>query len=650
MSIINLIQVSHDFGNKLLFDNINLTFDNNTKAGLIGRNGTGKTTLFKIMTGQIKPYKGNVSVAKGYKIGYFSQDYNFSSKETLWDWLYKSREDLMHVRMELQKTNDELKLPSEEKIKKLDKLQTEYEVLGGFLFENDIKSLLNTFGFKEPDYERSIDDFSGGEKTRIRLISILLNKYNFILFDEPTNHLDLLTVDWFIQYLKGLDCGYLIVSHDRYLLDQVANRIYNLNNKRIDTYNGNYSSFEIQAQERETVLQRQYAQQQKLIKKTEDFIQRNIVRDSTSSRAKSRLKMLNRLERIELDTKNKDLRLNIDTAKRSGNDIFRMNDLRIGYKENSIDSEKKSEIDIEKTFKEKILVKNINLNLHYQEKICLVGANGSGKTTLLKILNGELEPLGGELWTGYNLTVGYYDQNHIDLDEELTVLETIWNLVPSENYGYVMSYLSKFGYDEDQVEQKVFSLSGGEKSRLYLAQLIHEKPNLLILDEPTNHLDINMIKSLEKALKNYDGTLILVSHDRYFIKAITDDYWIIKEGSINHCKDSFENIMEKINPFEKEKKNKIKTVPVEIVEKKAKKINPYILNKLLDSIKELEKNISSKEDEILDIQHKFSDSEFYSDKGNIDKANKRIADLRIEILELSGKKDELETEYLLSME
>ena len=661
MSIINLIQVAHDFGNKLLFENITLSFDNNTKAGLIGRNGTGKTTLFKIMTGQIKPYRGSVSTAKGYKIGYFAQDYHFSSNEMLWNWLYDSREDLKQLRQELNQANEDLKSSDSSNpaiLKKFDKLQSDYELFGGFLYENDIKSLLFTFGFTDSDYNRPIDDFSGGEKTRIRLISILLNKYNFILFDEPTNHLDLLTVDWFIQYLKALDCGYLIVSHDRYLLDQVVNKIYDLNNKKIDTYRGNFTAYELQEKERDTVIQRQFLEQQKLIKKTEDFIQKNMVRASTSNRAKSRLKLLNKIERIELDTKKKDLKLNIDTAKRSGNDIFRLKELKIGYNsdilsvppvknEQVVDGGEKS-----LSINEKILAQNINLNLHYKDKICLVGANGSGKTTLLRILNGELEPLGGDLWTGYSLSVGYYDQLHIDLDENLTVLETIWNLVPAETYGFVMSYLARFGFDIDHAEQKVSTLSGGEKSRLYLAQLIHEKPNLLILDEPTNHLDISMIKSLEIALKNYDGTLILVSHDRYFIQAITNDYWIIKEGIINHYNDTFENILERIRPFEKEKKGKTGNTTIQPATTdgkggiKTKKTNPYILNKLLEKIASIEDNINGKKDEIFDLQSKFSDSDFYADKSNIEKANKRIDDLKKEIIDLNLEKDDLETEYL----
>lgn len=632
MSIINLIQISHDYGNKLLFDNISLSLDNQTKAGLIGKNGTGKSTLFKIITGQLAPYKGQVHIAKDYKIGFFAQDYSFSSKDTLWNWIYNSKTDLIIKKKELAQVEKELVHNHNEKLlQKLDNLQVEYELLGGFSYENEIKSLLLTFGFTEKDYKRIIDDFSGGEKTRIRLISILLNKFDFILFDEPTNHLDLVTVDWFIQYLKNLDCGYLIVSHDRYLLDQTVNKIYELTNQRIDSYTGNYTSYLQQSKDREILLQKQFTQQQKLIEKTVDFIRRNMAGQKVNQ-AKSRLKMLNRMERIDLDNKDKNISLNIDSSHRSGNDIFRMKNLKIGY-DNCV------------------LADNINLNLHYQDKICLVGANGSGKTTLLKILNNECLPLDGDLWTGYNLSVGYYDQLHIDLDPNFTVLETIWNLVPGETFGYVMTYLAKFGFYENIIDQKVSSLSGGEKSRLFIAQLIHEKPNLLILDEPTNHLDISMIQSLEMALKNYDGTLILVSHDRYFIQSITDNYWIIKDNTITQYNDSFDNILEKISPFEKKQKIENSIINESNTKsKKNKKPNEYILNKIITQIENYDKKIKDSENEISRIQNQFSDSTFYSKQENIVTANSQIEALKKDINIFLEKKDELETEYLLMSE
>ena len=616
-----------DYGNKLLFENINLSFGLDTKAGLVGRNGTGKTTLFKIISKEIQNYKGDVFTAKDYKVGYFAQDHNFSSQELLWNWLYQSNLDILNKKQELIENERLLTLgPSEKLLKQYDKLQIEFDLLGGFTYEQEIKSMLITFGFKPEDFYRSIDDFSGGEKTRIRLIRILLNKYNFILFDEPTNHLDLVTVDWFINYLKNSNCGYLIISHDRYLLDQTVNKIYELVNQKIETFSGNYSSYQIQAVERDKVLQKQYIQQQKLIEKTQDFINKNLTRASTSNRAKSRIKMLNRMEKIELTSKAKDLRLKINSSHRSGNDIFRLKNIKIGYDNLELASD-------------------INLNLHYQDKVCLIGANGSGKTTLLKILNDEIEPLSGDLWTGYNLSVGYYDQEHIDLDNELSDLDTIWNLVPGETFGYVMTYLARFGFSEDMIEQKVSSLSGGEKSRLFLAQLIHEKPNLLILDEPTNHLDISMIQSLEKALKNYDGTLIIVSHDRYFIRAITDNYWVFADKTIYHAKENFEQIMEKLNPYNKEKKAK-SAEKISLPSAKEKKQNTFLLDQAIQKIDEIEKKIRIKEAEIFEMHTLFNDPKFYAKQENIDKANQQIYSLEKEIKSMIQQKEILENEYL----
>lgn len=642
MSIINLSNVAHDYGNKLLFEDVNLSFDRQSKAGLIGRNGTGKSTLFKIISGQISPYRGQVHIAKDKSsygsnaskftsIGYFTQDYDFHSSARLWDWLYMAREDLIQKKNELNNLTKELEITHNDKLlSKLDTLQTEYEILGGFTYENEIKSLLLTFGFTEEDYQKKIDDFSGGEKTRIRLVSILLNKFEFILFDEPTNHLDISTVDWFIQYLKNLECGYLIVSHDRYLLDQTVNVIYELRNQKINSYSGNFSAYLLQAEEREKVLQKQFKQQQKFIEKTEDFIRKNMAGQKVNQ-AKSRLKMLNRMDKIELEAKDKNFKLNFSTDQRSGNDIYRLKDLCIGYEN-------------------KILVKNININLHYKDKICLIGANGTGKTTLLKILNGEMQQISGDLWTGYNLSVGYYDQTHFNLDLSLSVIDTIWELVPYETYGYVMSYLAKFGFYEDSIDQKVSSLSGGEKSRLYLARLIHENPNLLILDEPTNHLDLSMIQSLENALKNYDGTIILVSHDRYFIQAITNKYWILQDCELSQYQGNLETLLEQNQNRILEKTNENKSIVntrSNQNEKKTKKPNQYLVNKLLSQIDEYDSLIKENQNKVSEVHNLFANPDFYSNQDNVVNAKNKIQELNNKINEYTSKKDELETEYLI---
>jgi len=631
MSIISLNQISHDFGNKLLFDNVNLSFSIDTRAALVGRNGTGKSTLFKIIAKELEANKGNVNIAKNYKVGYFAQDNNFTSSIKLWDWLIQSNHEIINKKNELQALERKLASTFDDNLlKKLDILQTEFELMGGFTYEQDIKSLLFTFGFKIGDFERTIDDFSGGEKTRIRLIKILLNRYSFILFDEPTNHLDLLTVDWFINYLKNIHSGYLIISHDRYLLDQTVTKIYELKNERIDSYSGNYTDYEKQAYDRDTLVEKQYILQQKMIKNTIDFVQKNIVRASTSKRAKSRIKILKKIERIEINPKKNQVKMQIKSSHRSGNDIFRLQNLSIGYNTN-------------------ILVKDINLNINFQDKICFIGANGCGKTTLLKILNQDISPLSGELWVGYNLSVGYYDQLHIDLDEDITVMDTIWNLVPTETFEYVMNYLAKFGFSIDNIEQKVGSLSGGEKSRLYIALLIHEKPNLLILDEPTNHLDITMIKSLEEALKKYEGTLIIVSHDRYFIEAITNDYWIFKDNSIHTSNENFDIIIEKIKPFDKEKK--IKTIEQIIPRsQKRKKQNMYQMNQKLDIVNELTKKIVDIENEIFNLQNRFSNKNFYENQEDIYITNEEIANLKKKIDHYIVEKLAAENEYLEMIE
>ncbi|HPM01916.1 MAG TPA: ABC-F family ATP-binding cassette domain-containing protein [Candidatus Cloacimonadota bacterium] len=628
MSIIVLEEIGHEFGDSLLFENINISLDKNTRAGLVGRNGTGKSTLFKIITGEMQAKYGNINRAKNANISFLSQEFDFETEDTVFHWLLDARHDILELKEEIDRLHILLETDhSEKNLNRLADLQHEFEALDAYEYENSIKMMLTVFNFSPDYYQRSVNSLSGGEKTRLRLIHTLLEKHDIMLLDEPTNHLDIKMIEWLVNYLISVNCAFLIVSHDRYLLDKAVNKIYELREKRISTYGGNFSFYETEKTARHILLQKQYEQQQKLIEKTEDFIQRNMAGQKVNQ-AKSRLKMLDRMEIIEKPGDDKHLKLRIQTDKRSGNDIYRLEHIDLGYPDN-------------------LLARDICLNIHYQDKICLLGPNGSGKSTLIKMLLGNVKPLSGNLWTGSGLSIAYYDQLHYELDLDIRVIDTIWQLVPFETIGYVLGYLARFGFTGDKVEQRCESLSGGEKARLYLAKMIHEKPNLLILDEPTNHLDISMIKSLERALKEYDGTIIFVSHDRYFIQNVAKKIWIFKDMQVLETIDPLETLIDEVivnNEIKKKQPEKEKLSANR--PEKIKKINPYIIEKLYKEIQEIEKEIASKKQSVEMKHLLFSDPDNFGDSQKIKQINIDIDILSKEITQLQEILEEKEMTYL----
>ncbi len=627
MSLITLEKISHYYTDKAILDNINLSLTVNDKIGLVGRNGCGKTTFLKIIAKELEPSYGNVYYAKNVKIAYLKQEMNFNISKSLYDFIVESNIEYLNLKKQLENLQSEVSKSNDKKsINKLQKLQEQFEHTNGYTFETNVKMILTSLNFSQDVWDKKVNDFSGGEKTRIQLAKILSSDFDYLLLDEPTNHLDIKMIFWLEKYLKTLGKPFLMISHDRYFLNVMVNKIFHLTNGKINVYKGNYKDFEKAYSEKKQLLEKQAKKQQEFIKKTKEFIDKNIAGQKTKQ-AKSRQKQLEKLKKINLFEEEKNIKLKINAEKRSGNDVFILEDVSFSY------SHKK-------------IFEKINVGIYYKDRIAILGKNGSGKTTFLKLLNGELLPKSGIIKRGSGITIGYYDQMHIELNDTLTVFETIKELAFLETKGYVYSYLARFGFTGEDTEKKVSALSGGEKSRLYLAKLIHNKPNVLILDEPTNHLDIPMIQSLENALLDYEGTIIFVSHDVTFIKNVSNRIFLLENYNLWEKFDEPDIVLKSLFV-----KSEIKKKTKNIANKQRKKrINPILLEKKQKQIEEKNKLLDECKNKLTEYQNKFSDAVFMKNPDNVKNLNKLIDETNNKIADLEEKLDELETEYLLMLE
>ncbi len=623
MSIIRLEDISHAYAGVDILDNINLVIDNNSRYGLIGPNGSGKTTLMKIITGEMSPSDGEVHRARGRQLAYLPQQPHLEQDKTLLDIIYEARKDLIVLKTQLMEAEHRLSIEhSEEAAHAMGNLQDKFNHAGGYTFDTEIKLVLTSLNFTEEVWKSPISQFSGGEQTRIHLAKILLQPYDLLLLDEPTNHLDIDMIFWLEKYLSNLEKPYVIISHDRYFLDKTAGTILELDNGHIERYSGNYSFYAVESALRKEQQLKAYQAQQKLIEKTEDFIRRNMAGQKTIQ-AQSRQKMLDRMEIIEAPQSATTFKIQFNSASRTGNDVFRLEDVTFGYPG-------------------KDLAQDVNLYAGYRDRIAILGRNGCGKTSLLNLLMEELKPSNGIIRIGANLKIGYYEQFHDLLNPELTARETIWQMIPNAPQGEVLGYLARFGFRNDDVEKKVASLSGGERARLNLARLIMEGPNVLLLDEPTNHLDLTMTTDLEQALLDYDGTILFVSHDRYFIRKIATKIWIFRNMTIEETLQDLESIF--ASGFNEKAEKKVKTNQPE--KNRVKKINPWNLEQILKEIDKLHTEKQLLLDEKAEIEFQFTQSDTYKEPETMKTLRTRLEEIEDEVAELQMRIEQKEDEYL----
>ncbi|WP_438835223.1 ABC-F family ATP-binding cassette domain-containing protein [Streptococcus pluranimalium] len=518
MIILQANKIERSFSGDILFDNINLQIDEKDRIALVGRNGAGKSTLLKILVGEEAPTSGDINIKRDLQMSYLAQDSRFESENTIYDEMLAVFSALRHDEKTLRHMENQMGELSGVELDKLmndyDRLSETFRLAGGFTYESDIRAILNGFKFDQSMWGMKISELSGGQNTRLALARMLLQKPELLVLDEPTNHLDIDTIAWLENYLVNYQGALLIVSHDRYFLDKVATVTVDLNPHSLDRYVGNYSKFMDLKAERLATEAKNFEKQQKEIAKLEEFVQKNIVRASTTKRAQARRKQLEKMERLDKPSAGqKSANMTFHSEKVSGNVVLTVEDAAIGYDK-------------------QVLSEPISLELNKFDAIAVVGPNGIGKTTLIKSVIGQLPFIKGQARFGANVEAGYYDQTQSHLTNSNTVLDELWNDFSTTPEVDIRNRLGAFLFSGDDVKKSVGMLSGGERARLLLAKLSMENNNFLILDEPTNHLDIDSKEVLEDALIEFDGSLLFVSHDRYFINRIaTKVLEISEEGS-----------------------------------------------------------------------------------------------------------------------
>jgi ATP-binding cassette subfamily F protein 3 len=537
MIVLSCNNLNKSFGIDTILENVSFTVNEYDKVGIIGVNGTGKTTLFKILSGIYGYDSGDIYLGKGVEIGYLEQNTNFHSEGTIFEEVLEVFKDL--IAMETYLRDLEVKIANESSnpnSKELEKIMNEYSnklekfsELNGYGYKSEAKGVLKGLGFSDEDMDKKINILSGGEKTRVLLAKLLLKNPSLLLLDEPTNHLDSEAIEWLEVFLKQYKGTVIIISHDRYFLDQVVNRVFEIHNKKLRTYNGNYSKFiELSKVEKELELKK-FEDQQKEIKKQEESIDRLKAygREKHLKRARSKEKMLDKVEVLDRpEIYRKKANIKFSPSVTSGNDVLEARDISMGYGDRT-------------------LFKNLNLNIYRGEKVALIGPNGAGKSTLFKIIMNNLQPLTGSVKLGTNVHVDYFHQEQKTLNLDNTIIDEIWNDHPQLTQTTLRTMLGAFLFEDEEVFKKISTLSGGERARVAILKLILSNSNFLLLDEPTNHLDIDSKEVLEEALLNYEGTLFTISHDRYFLNTVIDKILVLDENGITEYLGNYDYYIEK---------------------------------------------------------------------------------------------------------
>ena len=631
--LIQLNNVTKNFVVNEVFSNVKMEINDKDRIAIVGRNGAGKSTLLKIISGEIDFDNGERTVSKDTTIGYLSQEFIVREDLSIYEEMITCFNEIIELEKELEKISYELTSENIESnpglLDKYDRLQNQVLTHKDYHYKSKIDSVLYGLDFDKEVFDKKISTFSGGEKTRLSMAKLLLSEPDLLILDEPTNHLDMENVAWLENYLSSYNGAIVIVSHDRYFIDKVVNVVYNLEFGKLKKYVGNYSNFLRQYEEDYEKNLKEYVSQQKDIKRLEEFVQKNIARSSTSKMAKSRQKVLDKMEIIDNPRKD-DKAANIEfrIKEQSGRDVLIVNDLQVGYEEQ--------------------VGQKYNFSVYKGDRIAVVGKNGIGKSTLIKTIAKKQKELGGNIQYGSKVSLGYYDQKQAEFESSKTILNELWDEYPLMKEAEVRTVLGRFLFRGDDVLKIVRDLSGGEKARLQLAKLMLEKNNLLILDEPTNHLDITSKQVLEEALENYEGTILFVSHDRYFINKIANKVFDITEEGYNIYLGNYDYYLEKREQEKIAKRLKEEKIAEAVV----KEVNDYVLSKeekrrirkLERTRDELIVQIDELESKIKIVNEELMKEEVYTDAVKTQEWNGKLKKLTSELEEKNNSWLEIEEE------
>ena len=631
--LIQLNNVTKNFVVNEVFSNVKMEINDKDRIAIVGRNGAGKSTLLKIISGEIDFDNGERTVSKDTTIGYLSQEFIVREDLSIYEEMITCFNEIIELEKELEKISYELTSENIESnpglLDKYDRLQNQVLTHKDYHYKSKIDSVLYGLDFDKEVFNKKISTFSGGEKTRLSMAKLLLSEPDLLILDEPTNHLDMENVAWLENYLSSYNGAIVIVSHDRYFIDKVVNVVYNLEFGKLKKYVGNYSNFLRQYEEDYEKNLKEYVSQQKDIKRLEDFVQKNIARASTSKMAKSRQKVLDKMEIIDNPRKD-DKAANIEfrIKEQSGRDVLIINDLQVGYEEQ--------------------VGQKYNFSVYKGDRLAIVGKNGIGKSTLIKTIAKKQKKLGGNIQYGSKVSLGYYDQKQAEFESSKTILNELWDEYPLMKEAEVRTVLGRFLFRGDDVLKIVRDLSGGEKARLQLAKLMLEKNNLLILDEPTNHLDITSKQVLEEALENYEGTILFVSHDRYFINKIANKVFDITEEGYNIYLGNYDYYLEKREQEKIAKRLKEEKIAEAVV----KEVNDYVLSKeekrrirkLERTRDELIVQIDELESKIKIVNEELMKEEVYTDAVKTQEWNGKLKKLTSELEEKNNSWLEIEEE------
>lgn len=597
---LQLSRASKSFGADVLFENLSFEIKPNDKIAIIGRNGCGKTTLLKILAQELESDKGDLFKPKDMTVGYLAQA-SFNNEEmVVEDYFLKLFQPLFVLEKKIAELAEILKHTStDENLQLFSTLSEEYERLGGYIYKQEMMTMFTQFGFIEEDLKRKIGEFSGGQKTRLAFVYLLLSKPDILLLDEPTNHLDMSTIEWLETYLNHYEKALVFVSHDRMFIDHVAKTIVEMEYGELTTYHGNYASYQAQKALNQEKQLSAFKRQQKDIERLEALIEKFRYKKNKAKFAQSKIKYLDKLEKIDAPKEDKrNFKARFFSKNRGGKQVLLVKDLEIGYHER---------------------LAKINLELIHGNHCAVVGPNGHGKSTFLKTLLGKIPALGGEYLFGHQIDIGYFDQEQIEYKSNQTILEDLWDAYPDMTQTEIRTVLGSFLFTSDEVFKEVNVLSGGEKVRLALAKLMLKGSNLLILDEPTNHLDIPGKEALEKSLSDYEGTILFVSHDRYFVNKMAKGILSIENGQADYYQvgDPIVDKVEVVQKNEKEVKSNSKS------NQSASRINKQI--------QKLEESIALKEEELAIAREKRFDPHYYHDYQNMKDLDESIDEIHNEI-------------------